>query len=42
MLILTRREGEAIIFETSNGPVSVTLMEHSSRQARAVLMRRGR
>ena len=34
MLILTRRAGEAIDLETSDGPVSIRLMEHSSNQTR--------
>ncbi|MCP5305544.1 MAG: carbon storage regulator [Chromatiaceae bacterium] len=36
MLILTRREGESIILETSDGPIRVTLVEYKSSTDTAV------
>ena len=34
MLVLSRREGEAIILETSDGPIRVTLTEYNGQQTR--------
>lgn len=42
MLVLSRREGEAIILETSDGPIRVTLTEYNGNQTWAVSKRRKR
>jgi carbon storage regulator len=34
MLVLSRREGEAIILETSDGPITIRLTEYNGSQTR--------
>jgi carbon storage regulator CsrA len=34
MLVLSRREGEAIILETSDGPITIRLTEYNGNQTR--------
>ena len=34
MLVLTRRQGDSVIFETSDGPIEVTVEDISGHQVR--------
>ena len=36
MLVLTRREGESIVLETSDGPIKVTLVAYKSNTETSV------